>query len=145
VLQLWKKGSHDKGLPNVEKTAIPTTVPSRWGYLRRIGGNRSRSGASRARAVGKWAPSEASLGDGNLREKQVAQGIGTTEEKPSETSELPYIVSSTGKYGREEKMMIRIKIRGNNNIEHNTTALIDCEASENFIDKAYAAANEIPT
>jgi hypothetical protein len=54
-------------------------------------------------------------------------------------------VSSTGKYGREEKMMIRIKIRGSNNIEHNTTALIDCGASENFIDKAYTAANEIPT
>jgi hypothetical protein len=42
-------------------------------------------------------------------------------------------------------MMIRIKIRGNNNIEHNTTALIDCGASENFIDKAYTAANGIPT
>jgi hypothetical protein len=41
-------------------------------------------------------------------------------------------------------MMIRIKIRGSNNIEYNTTALIDCGASENFIDKAYTAANEIP-
>jgi hypothetical protein len=60
-------------------------------------------------------------------------------------SEQQYIVSSTGKYGREEKMMIRIKIRGSNNVEYNTTALIDCGASENFIDKAYTAANEIPT
>jgi predicted aspartyl protease len=60
-------------------------------------------------------------------------------------SEQPYIVSSTEKYGREEKMMIRIKIRGSDNSEHNTTALIDCGVSENFIDKAYAAANEIPT
>src|SRR3978361_572358 len=59
--------------------------------------------------------------------------------------EQPYIISSTGRYGREEKMMIRIKIRGSNDIEHDTTALIDCEASENFIDKVYAAANEIPT
>jgi hypothetical protein len=42
-------------------------------------------------------------------------------------------------------MMIRIKIWGNNDIEHNTTALIDCGASENFIDKAYVAANGIPT
>jgi hypothetical protein len=41
-------------------------------------------------------------------------------------------------------MMIRIKIQGNNNIEHNTTALIDCRASENFIDKGYTAANGIP-
>jgi hypothetical protein len=42
-------------------------------------------------------------------------------------------------------MMIRIMIRTNNNVEHNTTALMDCGASENFIDKAYAAANGIPT
>jgi hypothetical protein len=42
-------------------------------------------------------------------------------------------------------MMIKIKIRGSNGTEHNTTALIDCGASENFVDKAYAAANEIPT
>jgi hypothetical protein len=42
-------------------------------------------------------------------------------------------------------MMIRIKVRGSNDIEHNTTALIDCGASENCIDKVYVAANEIPT
>jgi hypothetical protein len=42
-------------------------------------------------------------------------------------------------------MMIKIRIRGSNGKEHQTTALIDCGASENFIDKAYAAANEIPT
>jgi hypothetical protein len=78
------------------------------------------------------------LGDGNLREKRVAQGIGTTEE-------TPYIVSSIGRYGREEKMMIKIKIWGSNNVEYSTTAVIDCGASENFIDKAYTAANGIPT
>jgi hypothetical protein len=42
-------------------------------------------------------------------------------------------------------MMMRIKIRGSNDIDHNTTALIGCRAWENFIDKAYAAANGIPT
>jgi hypothetical protein len=60
-------------------------------------------------------------------------------------NEQPYIVSSTGKYGREEKMMIRIKIRGSNNIERNTTALIKCGTSENFVDRAYTVANGIPT
>jgi hypothetical protein len=59
--------------------------------------------------------------------------------------ETPYIVSSIGRYGREEKMMIKIKIRRSNNIKNNSTALIDCGVSENVIDKAYAVANEIPT
>jgi hypothetical protein len=67
----------------------------------------------------------------------VTQGIGTTEE-------TSYIVSSMSRYGREEKMMIRIKLRGSDNIAHNRTALIDCGASENFIDKAYTAANGVP-
>ena len=42
-------------------------------------------------------------------------------------------------------MMIKIRIRESDGKEHQTTALIDCGASENVIDKAYAAANEIPT
>jgi hypothetical protein len=83
-----------------------------------------------------------------VREKRVAQGIGTAEEtspeKPPETSEQLYIVSSTGKYGREEKMMIRIKVRGSDNIEHNTIALVDFGVSENFIDDEYTVANGIP-
>jgi hypothetical protein len=41
--------------------------------------------------------------------------------------------------------MIKIRIRGSDGKEHQTTALIDCAASENFIDKAYRAANGIPT
>ena len=40
--------------------------------------------------------------------------------------------------------MIKVKIQGSNDEEHNTTALIDSGASENFIDKAYVEANGIP-
>ena len=41
--------------------------------------------------------------------------------------------------------MIKVRIQGRNNKEHATTALVDCGASENYIDKAYAEANDIPT
>jgi hypothetical protein len=40
--------------------------------------------------------------------------------------------------------MIKIKLQSSNNIEYNTTALIDRVVSENFIDEAYTVANEIP-
>jgi hypothetical protein len=90
------------------------------------------------------APSGASLGDGNLREKRVAQGIRTAEESPK-VSEQPYIVSSADQYGREEKKMIRNTIWESNNMEHNTKALFDYGVSEKFIDRAYTAAKGIPT
>jgi len=44
------------------------------------------------------------------------------------------VVSSTGKYDREEKLIISICIQGKDGDEHKTTALVDCGASENFID-----------
>jgi len=40
-----------------------------------------------------------------------------------------------GRYDRKEKIIIKIKIRGSDNVEHTATALINCEASENFIDE----------
>jgi hypothetical protein len=40
--------------------------------------------------------------------------------------------------------MVRVTIRGEDNIAHETTAMIDCGASENFIDKRYAEKNNIP-
>jgi len=41
--------------------------------------------------------------------------------------------------------MIRICIQGKDGNEHKTTALVNCGVSENFIDRAYAEANHIPT
>jgi len=40
--------------------------------------------------------------------------------------------------------MIKVRIKGADGNEHNTTALVDSGASENFIDKAYVAASGIP-
>jgi len=42
-------------------------------------------------------------------------------------------------------LIIRICIQGEDGNEHKTTALVDCGASENFIDRAYAEDNHIPT
>ena len=71
--------------------------------------------------------------------KKVAQVIGTRKEEP------PSVVSNTRKYDREEKLIIRISIQGEDGNERKTTALIDCGASENFIDRAYTEINHIPT
>ena len=40
--------------------------------------------------------------------------------------------------------MIKVRIIGTDRNEHNTTALVDRGASENFVDKAYAKASGIP-
>jgi len=42
-------------------------------------------------------------------------------------------------------LIIRICIQGEDGNEHKTTALVNCGASENFIDRAYVEANHIPT
>jgi predicted aspartyl protease len=131
---MWKERALCQGMPRQNKEVPQTISSSRSNDGEPRGGRRGR----RIRASGKRPRSGVSPSDHNLRGKYIAQGIGTTEE-------TPYIVSSTGWYSREEKMMIRIKIRGSNNIEHYTMALIDCGASESFIDKKYAAANKIPT
>jgi len=40
--------------------------------------------------------------------------------------------------------MIKVRIIGTDGNEHNSTALVDSGASENFVDKAYAEASGIP-
>jgi hypothetical protein len=65
----------------------------------------------------------------------------STEPKPPEQT---YIISSVGPYQRDEKIILRVAIRGGNNREHITTAMVDCGATENFIDKEYAEWNRIP-
>jgi hypothetical protein len=48
--------------------------------------------------------------------------------------EIPYMISSTGPYHTEEKIILRVTIQGYDNTEHYTTAMIDCGATKNFID-----------
>jgi hypothetical protein len=55
-----------------------------------------------------------------------------------------YVVSSAGRQGTYEKVMVRVAIRGQDKIIHTTTAMIDCGATENFIDREYARQNWIP-
>jgi predicted aspartyl protease len=54
------------------------------------------------------------------------------------------MISSTGPYHRDEKIILRVTIWGQDNTEHHTTAMIDCGATENFIDLRYAEQNNIP-
>jgi hypothetical protein len=54
------------------------------------------------------------------------------------------MISSTGPYNREEKIILKVTIRGLDNNEHHTTAMVDCGATENFIDERYAKQNNIP-
>jgi hypothetical protein len=49
-----------------------------------------------------------------------------------------------GPYQRDEKIILRVAIRVGDNREHITTAMVDCGATENFIDKEYAEWNRIP-
>jgi hypothetical protein len=43
-------------------------------------------------------------------------------------------ISSVGPYGRNEKIILQVKIIGRDEKEHKTMAMIDCGATENFID-----------
>jgi hypothetical protein len=65
----------------------------------------------------------------------------TTNPKPLEPT---YIISSMGPYQRDEKIILKVIIRGSDNRGHVTMAIVDCRATENFIDKEYAEWNGIP-
>jgi hypothetical protein len=54
------------------------------------------------------------------------------------------MISSTGVYNREEKIILKVTIRGHDNNDYYTTAMVDCRATENFIDERYAKQNNIP-
>jgi predicted aspartyl protease len=54
------------------------------------------------------------------------------------------MISSTGPYNREEKIILKVTMRGHDNNEHHTTVMVDCGATENFIDERYAKQNNIP-
>jgi hypothetical protein len=49
-----------------------------------------------------------------------------------------------GAYQRDEKIILKVIIRGSDNKGHITTAMVDCRAMENFIDKEYVEWNWIP-
>jgi hypothetical protein len=55
-----------------------------------------------------------------------------------------YIISSVGRYQRDEKIILEVIMQGKNNQDHRTTAMVNCRAMEDFIDKKYAEQVGIP-
>jgi hypothetical protein len=49
-----------------------------------------------------------------------------------------------GQYQQDEKIILRVVIQGNNKEEHYMTAMVDCGATNNFIDKDYIEKIRIP-
>jgi hypothetical protein len=54
------------------------------------------------------------------------------------------MISSTGPYNREEQIILKVTIRGHDNNEHHTMAMVNCGATENSIDERYTKQNNIP-
>jgi hypothetical protein len=54
------------------------------------------------------------------------------------------MISSTGPYNRDKKIILKVTIQGHNNNKHHTTVIVNCGATENFIDERYAKQNNIP-
>jgi hypothetical protein len=54
------------------------------------------------------------------------------------------MISSIGRYGKNEKVILRVKIKGKDEKEHTTTAMIDCGNMENFIDRQFAEQQQLP-
>jgi hypothetical protein len=61
-----------------------------------------------------------------------------------EPPDCPLIISSMGQYQRDEKIILRVVIQGNNKEEYHMTAMVDCGATNNFINKDYAEKIRIP-
>jgi hypothetical protein len=54
------------------------------------------------------------------------------------------MISSVGPYRKNEKVILRVKIKGKDGKEHTTMAMIDCGATENFIDRTFAEQQQLP-
>jgi hypothetical protein len=61
--------------------------------------------------------------------------------KPPEPT---YVISSVGPYQRNEKIILEVSIQGRDGRKHRTTTMVDCGATENFVDKDYAEQIQIP-
>jgi len=119
-----------EGMPSAQENTTPMekAVSSGGGHLRRKSRRTRNPGR---RNVGKWRPLGIDLSNSHPREKPVAG------------EEPPYHICTT-RYNHEEKIKIKVRIRGIDGTEQATTDLVDSGASDNFIDKAYAEAIAIP-
>jgi predicted aspartyl protease len=57
---------------------------------------------------------------------------------------LTDMISSIGPYGKNKKVILWVKIKGKDKKEHTTMAMIDCGATENFIDRQFAEQQQLP-
>jgi hypothetical protein len=60
------------------------------------------------------------------------------------TPDPMYVISSVGPYQRNEKIILEVSIRGRDGRKHRKTAMVDCGATENFVDKNYTKKIQIP-
>jgi len=118
-------------MPATQEDTTPRekAIPSGGGHIRRKSRRKRNSGR---RTIGKRRPSGIGHSNSHPREKPVAE-----DEDP------PYRIRTT-RYDHDEKVMIKVRIRGSDGTEQATTTLVDSGASENFIDKAYTKASGIP-
>jgi hypothetical protein len=126
VLQLWEDRALCGTMPHQETEPGPEAIQGRWGNARgsinqRWGGKRGSPGVE-------------------IKGELLGQTT-TTKPKPPEPT---YIISSVGPYQRDEKIILKVIIRGSDNKGHVMMAMVDCGAMENFIDKEYAEWNGIP-
>jgi hypothetical protein len=126
MLQLRQDRALCSAMPYKETQPIPKNIPGCRGNV---------SGGTTGRPFGKRGTPGVEVNGGLLGQ--------TTAAKPK-PPEIPYRISSTGPYNREEKIILKVTIRGHDNNEHYTTAMVDCRATENFIDERYAKQNNIP-
>jgi predicted aspartyl protease len=54
------------------------------------------------------------------------------------------MISSVGPYGKNKKVILWVKIKGKDEKEHTTMAMIDCGATENFIDRQFVEQQQLP-
>jgi hypothetical protein len=75
--------------------------------------------------------------------KRGSPGVGSqwvllgkkSNPKPPEPT---YVILSVGPYQRNEKFILEVSIQGRDGRKHWTTTMVDCRATEDFVDKKYA-------
>jgi predicted aspartyl protease len=125
MLQLWEERPLLCLLPNEETILRQKNLLGSRSHSRR-----SLSGGCIGKRGSPGVRNQAAL----LAKKAI------TPKPPDHT----YIISSVGQYQRDEKSILEVIMRGKNNQDHRTTAMVDCGATENFIDKKYAEQVGIP-
>jgi hypothetical protein len=60
------------------------------------------------------------------------------------TAGLTDMISSVGPYGKNEQVILQVKMKEKDEKEPTITGMIDCGAIENFIDRQFAEQQQLP-